>query len=45
MEASLQTERQTDELAIMVDAFRPLHMAIGCEDIDDPTYMHSWDQH
>jgi len=43
MEASLEKPRETDELAVMVDTFRPLHLTAACEAIDDPDYMHSWD--
>lgn len=43
MEASLDRPRQTDELAVMVDTFRPLRLAAACAGIDDPDYIRSWD--
>jgi len=44
MEASLNRPRETDELAVMVDTFRPLKLTIACDAIDDPDYMRSWDE-
>jgi homogentisate 1,2-dioxygenase len=32
----------TDELAVMVDTFRPLQLAAGAEAFDDPAYPTSW---
>ena len=32
----------TDELAVMVDTFRPLHVAAAAVSFDDPTYPFSW---
>ena len=32
----------TDELAVMVDTFRPLQMAAGAEAFDDESYVTSW---
>ncbi len=32
----------TDELAVMVDTFRPLRVAEGADDIEDPDYWKSW---
>ncbi|HEV7886370.1 MAG TPA: homogentisate 1,2-dioxygenase [Acidimicrobiales bacterium] len=32
----------TDELAVMVDTFRPLTLAAGAEAFDDPAYPTSW---
>jgi homogentisate 1,2-dioxygenase len=32
----------TDELAVMVDTFRPLVLAAGADDFDDPDYPTSW---
>jgi homogentisate 1,2-dioxygenase len=43
VEASLRAPRQTDELAVMVDTFRPLRLAAACRDLDDLTYLRSWD--
>ena len=34
--------KETAELAVMVDTFRPLKMGITCKDIDDPEYPQSW---
>lgn len=33
---------RTDELAVMVDTFRPLHVAEGGLAYDDPNYPYSW---
>ena len=44
VEASLQGPRRTDELAVMVDTFQPLHLAAAAEEIDDPGYLRSWDR-
>ena len=41
VEKSLGAER-TDELAVMVDTFRPLKLARDAEGIDDPKYPFSW---
>ena len=35
-------QTHTDELAVMVDTFRPLNLATGAEALDDPTYPLSW---
>ena len=32
----------TDELAVMLDTFKPLHVAKGLLDAEDPTYWKSW---
>jgi len=32
----------TDELAVMVDTFRTLHLATASVALDDPTYPYSW---
>jgi len=40
-EASIGKE-WTDELAVMVDTFRPLQLAAGAEQFDDPSYVTSW---
>ncbi len=42
MEASLSAPRVTNELAVMVDTFRPLQLAEVMDAIDDPNYTHSW---
>ncbi len=41
VEKSLGAET-TDELAVMVDTFRPLKLAADAEGIDDPNYPFSW---
>lgn len=41
VEASLG-KQETDELAVMVDAFKPLSLAAAAQDIDDPDYPYSW---
>jgi homogentisate 1,2-dioxygenase len=33
---------RTDELAVMIDTFRPLHLTNKAMDLDDPTYPLSW---
>jgi len=40
-EASIGKER-TDELAVMMDSFRPLKVARQAVDIEDPVYHRSW---
>jgi homogentisate 1,2-dioxygenase len=40
-EASIGKER-TDELAVMVDTFRPLHVAVPALELEKPEYMDSW---
>jgi len=34
--------KSTDELAVMVDTFRPLHVAAAAVALDDPNYPYSW---
>jgi homogentisate 1,2-dioxygenase len=41
VETSLGAER-TDELAVMVDTFRPLNFGADAEPLDDPQYPFSW---
>jgi homogentisate 1,2-dioxygenase len=41
IEASIGA-KETDELAVMIDTFRPLHVARAAEEIEDPSYMKSW---
>jgi homogentisate 1,2-dioxygenase len=41
VEKSLGAER-TDELAVMVDTFRPLKLGADAEKLDDPKYPFSW---
>ena len=43
MEASIGVE-WTDELAVMIDTFRPLRLARGAADIEDRDYWASWQQ-
>ena len=33
---------RTDELAVMIDTFRPLKVAAAAKDFDDPNYPFSW---
>jgi len=35
-------ERETNELAVMVDTFKPLTVARAADEIDDPEYPESW---
>jgi homogentisate 1,2-dioxygenase len=44
VEASLGKSR-TDELAVMLDTFRPLRVAKGAPEWEDPGYMRSWVAH
>lgn len=41
VESSLGKER-TEELAVMLDTFRPLRVAKGMDGAEDPGYMQSW---
>lgn len=41
IEASIG-KTETQELAVMVDTFRPLHIAKRARDVEDPKYMMSW---
>jgi len=41
VEASLGATR-TEELAVMLDTFRPLHLTEAALSLDDPTYPYSW---
>jgi homogentisate 1,2-dioxygenase len=34
--------KRTDELAVMLDTFRPLHVAAEATAIEDPDYLRSW---
>ena len=45
VEASLRARRETDELAVMVDTFRPLRLAQAAAAMDDLAYLRSWDEH
>jgi homogentisate 1,2-dioxygenase len=40
-EGSIGKER-TEELAVMVDTFRPLRMTARAHQIEDPNYVYSW---
>lgn len=40
-EASIGQER-TDELAVMVDTFRPLHVTVQAQEFEKPGYQASW---
>lgn len=41
VEASIGA-RETNELAVMLDTFRPLNLTIQAKDLDDPEYPYSW---
>lgn len=41
VEKSLGSER-TEEMAVMVDTFHPLHLTTFAQSIDDPAYPYSW---
>jgi homogentisate 1,2-dioxygenase len=34
--------KQTDDLAVMCDTFRPLHLTTACREVDKPDYAYSW---
>jgi homogentisate 1,2-dioxygenase len=38
-------KKRTDELAVMLDTFRPLHVGQGVRSIEDPEYARSWFTH
>jgi homogentisate 1,2-dioxygenase len=40
-EASIGVEK-TEELAVMVDTFNPLHVAVDAQEFEKPEYMASW---
>ena len=40
-EASLGKEK-TEELAVMVDTFKPLHIAVDALEFEKPEYQDSW---
>ena len=35
-------QKETNELAVMMDSFRPLKVAKAATDIEDPAYHRSW---
>lgn len=35
-------KRETHELAVMIDTFRPLRFAAACAQLEDPGYVTSW---
>lgn len=35
-------KKETDELAVMIDTFRPLHITKDAVSIEDPNYKYSW---
>jgi homogentisate 1,2-dioxygenase len=41
VEASLG-KASTDEIAVMVDTFKPLQLALHALDVEDPEYYRSW---
>jgi homogentisate 1,2-dioxygenase len=42
LEASFERPRETDEVAVMVDTFRPLHRTAAARSVLDTTYPYSW---
>jgi homogentisate 1,2-dioxygenase len=40
--AASMSMHRTDELAVMVDTYRPLHVATAASVLDDPSYPFSW---
>jgi homogentisate 1,2-dioxygenase len=42
LEASFERPRETDECAVMVDTFRPLHRTSAARSVLDTTYPYSW---
>jgi homogentisate 1,2-dioxygenase len=40
--AASKDATRTDELAVMVDTFRPLFLTRQALDLDDPKYPYSW---
>lgn len=42
LEASLDRPRETDELAVMIDTFRPLHRTATARNVSDKEYPFSW---
>jgi homogentisate 1,2-dioxygenase len=43
--AASRNATRTNELAVMVDTFRPLHLTQQAVAMDDPTYPYSWQTH
>jgi homogentisate 1,2-dioxygenase len=35
-------KKKTEELAVMIDTFKPLHVVSGVKDIDEMSYPKSW---
>jgi homogentisate 1,2-dioxygenase len=35
-------KKRTDELAVMIDSFKPLNVTKAAKDIDDKNYPFSW---
>ena len=44
LEASVDRPREPDELAVMVDTFRPLHRTGVARNVTDKNYPFSWHQ-
>ena len=42
LEASRSAPREVDEVAVMIDTFRPLARTADAQEITDPTYPYSW---
>jgi homogentisate 1,2-dioxygenase len=40
--AASKEAKRTDELAVMIDTFRPLHRTKASLALDDPSYPYSW---
>src|SRR3954449_2395053 len=36
--------KQTSELAVMWDTFRPLNLTTACQGVDNPSYAYSWNE-
>ena len=34
--------KEANEIAVMIDTFKPLHMTANCSEIDDKSYPLSW---
>ena len=42
VEAIFHGKEKTEELAVMVDTFRPLRLTKQAADLEDDTYAYSW---
>ena len=34
--------KEANEIAVMIDTFKPLHMTANCSEVDDKSYPLSW---